>query len=54
MRLKRCDGCGTYTMLAACPKCGRAAKSPMPPSFSPEDKYGRYRRMAKFGKPETE
>lgn len=54
VKLKRCVGCGTYTMLAACPKCGGVAKSPMPPSFSPEDRYGKYRRMAKFGKPETE
>ena len=49
MRLKKCVACGTYTMKDACPKCGASAKSPMPPSFSPEDRYGKYRRMAKFG-----
>jgi len=54
MKLKRCTGCGAYTMLAACPKCGGCTKSPMPPSFSPEDRYGKYRRMAKFGRQATE
>jgi len=49
MKLKKCGSCGTYTMKAACPKCGCAAKSPLPPSFSPEDRYGKYRRVAKFG-----
>ena len=49
MKLKKCGSCGTYTMKAACPKCGCAAKSPLPPSFSPDDRYGKYRRVAKFG-----
>jgi len=51
MKLKRCGACWAYTMKDACPKCGAATKSPLPPPFSPEDRYGRYRRAAKFGKP---
>lgn len=47
MRIKRCDSCSVYTLKDACPKCGSPTKSPHPPKFSPEDKYGKYRRMAK-------
>jgi len=47
MKIKKCDSCGTYTMKDACPKCGAATKHPHPPKFSPEDKYGKWRRMAK-------
>jgi len=47
MKIKRCDSCGVYTLKDTCPKCGAAAKSPHPPKFSPEDKYGKYRRVAK-------
>ena len=36
-------------MKDVCPKCGAAAKLPHPPKFSPEDKYGRYRRISRYG-----
>lgn len=49
MKLRKCGACGTYTMKGVCPRCGGVAKSPLPPSFSPEDRYGKYRRAAKFG-----
>lgn len=39
--------CGQYTMQNQCPKCGSPAENPRPPKWSPEDKYGEYRRKAK-------
>ncbi|MBI4018532.1 MAG: nucleolar RNA-binding Nop10p family protein [Candidatus Aenigmarchaeota archaeon] len=39
--------CCTYTMHEKCPRCGSRTRSAHPPRFSIEDKYGRYRRMAK-------
>lgn len=47
MKMKKCPECKTYTMEDACKKCSAKTKFPGPPSFSPEDKYGKYRRMAK-------
>ena len=43
-KLRKC-GCG-YTMNDFCRKCGRSENS-HPQKFSIEDKYGRYRRMAR-------
>ena len=43
----KCQNCGRYTMQEVCPECGSRAVSPKPPRYSPEDKYARYRRMAK-------
>ncbi|OIO63550.1 ribosome biogenesis protein [Candidatus Woesearchaeota archaeon CG1_02_47_18] len=43
----KCSLCGSYTTAEACPKCGGKALSPRPARFSPEDKYGDYRRRAK-------
>lgn len=45
--IRNCVKCGTYTMKEVCPRCGTATKTAHPPKFSPEDRYGRYRRMAK-------
>ncbi|MDD5502358.1 MAG: RNA-protein complex protein Nop10 [Candidatus Thermoplasmatota archaeon] len=45
--LRRCHKCSLYTFEEKCPKCGAEAKVPIPPKFSPEDKYGKYRRMLK-------
>ncbi len=47
MRIKRCNSCGTYTFKEGCPGCGAATTSPHPPKFSPQDKYGKYRRRLK-------
>ena len=47
MKMKKCVECGAYTLENECPKCGAAASIPNPPSFSPIDKYGKYRRIAK-------
>lgn len=40
----RCTACRTYTFKATCPQCGQRAASPIPPKYSPEDRYGDYRR----------
>jgi len=42
----KCAECGSYTLDEAC-TCGGKALRPQPPKFSPEDKYGSYRRKVK-------
>jgi len=45
----KCLQCGRYTIdKGRCPYCGGALKNPHPAKFSPEDKYGKYRRMLKL------
>lgn len=47
--LRRCTVCGRYTLRqSACPSCGSPVRSPHPPKFSPEDRYGPYRRRMKL------
>jgi len=45
----KCSKCGKYTMKQVC-ECGGKAVLSKPPKYSPEDKYGHYRRKVK--KPE--
>ncbi len=47
MKMKKCKSCGAYTLKDICPSCGGQAISPHPPKFSPQDPYGKYRRMLK-------
>ena len=42
----KCSGCGDYTMSENC-KCGGKAVTIIPAKYSPEDKYGRFRRDVK-------
>lgn len=42
--MRKCPTCKTYTFREKCPKCGSDTISSQPPRFSPEDKYGKYRR----------
>lgn len=51
MKIKKCGKCLAYTLKDSCPKCGSNAVSPHPPKFSPEDKWGKYRRKAKEEQP---
>ncbi len=44
--LLKCPGCKSYALSEIC-ACGSLRVSPRPPKYSPEDKYGRYRRLAK-------
>jgi len=44
-RILRCSSCGRYTLKDACRDCGGPTVNTFPPRYSPEDKYGKYRRM---------
>jgi H/ACA ribonucleoprotein complex subunit 3 len=48
MKMRKCKSCETYTLKEKCPKCGNTTVSPNPPKFSPEDKYGKWRRLGKI------
>jgi H/ACA ribonucleoprotein complex subunit 3 len=43
-RILRCVNCAIYTMKATCPACGSRTENTFPPRYSPEDRYGKYRR----------
>ncbi|HIQ50075.1 MAG TPA: RNA-protein complex protein Nop10 [Nanoarchaeota archaeon] len=49
MKLRKCVKCKRYTLKELCPLCGANTISAHPPKFSPEDKYGKWRRKVKFG-----
>jgi H/ACA ribonucleoprotein complex subunit 3 len=40
----KCKACQEYTLKTICPKCGQKCNVPVPARYSPEDKYGEYRR----------
>ena len=42
----KCQKCGNYTLNEEC-GCGGKSSSVKPPKYSPDDKYGDYRRAAK-------
>ena len=42
----QCKKCGKYTLSMKC-SCGGKAIENKPPKYSPEDKYGAYRRKVK-------
>lgn len=44
--LRKCKVCGKYTMKDICP-CGNETIVPIPPRFSPQDRFGEYRRRLK-------
>lgn len=46
--LRKCTTCKKYTInKLICPYCGGQTKNSHPPKFSIQDKYGKYRRLAK-------
>lgn len=46
--LFKCTKCNRYTLnQRVCPSCGGPVSEPGPPKYSPQDKYGVYRRKAK-------
>lgn len=45
--IKKCINCNIYTLSDTCEKCNTKTIIPKPPKYSPEDKYGDYRRQAK-------
>jgi len=45
--LRICKSCSMYTLKNECPACGITTIMPIPPRYSPEDRYGTYRRRLK-------
>jgi H/ACA ribonucleoprotein complex subunit 3 len=45
VKIKRCGKCGAYTLKDVCLECNGKTFMPVPPRFSLEDPYGKYRRM---------
>lgn len=48
MNMLKCQKCHSYALDEQC-SCGGKRISPKPPKYSPEDKYGAYRRQVKYG-----
>jgi len=46
-RIRHCTTDLTYTLSTICPVCGKTTAIVHPARFSIEDRYGKYRRMAK-------
>ncbi|MFQ5911025.1 MAG: RNA-protein complex protein Nop10 [Thermoplasmata archaeon] len=46
--IRKCRECDIYTLAGKCPRCGIQTGMALPPRFSPEDRYGRYRRQLKM------
>ncbi|MBI2667824.1 nucleolar RNA-binding Nop10p family protein [Candidatus Woesearchaeota archaeon] len=42
-----CSKCGEYTLSKICQNCRLDTISVKPAKYSPEDRYGHYRRIAK-------
>jgi H/ACA ribonucleoprotein complex subunit 3 len=42
--MRVCRACHQYTLRERCATCGGPAKQPHPARYSPQDRYGRYRR----------
>lgn len=47
-QLRKCRGCGRYTLKGECPECGGETRSAHPAKFSPDDKYMRYRLAERY------
>tara|TARA_Y100000310_G_C20378689_1_gene667007 strand:- start:591 stop:770 length:180 start_codon:yes stop_codon:yes gene_type:complete len=45
--IHKCPTCLSYTLEESCSKCGEKTILPKPAKYSPEDKYGNYRREEK-------
>ncbi|MCK4443222.1 MAG: RNA-protein complex protein Nop10 [Thermoplasmata archaeon] len=45
--IRKCRSCDVYTLMEACSACGGPTVMAIPPRYSPEDKYGDYRRKLK-------
>jgi H/ACA ribonucleoprotein complex subunit 3 len=45
-KIRRCS-CGRYTLKEICPLDGKTTTYSQPARFSLEDRYGKYRRIAK-------
>ncbi len=46
-KIRRCGADNTYTLSLLCPVCGGPTSIAHPARFSVQDRFGKYRRMAK-------
>ncbi|MEF8833061.1 MAG: RNA-protein complex protein Nop10 [Candidatus Thermoplasmatota archaeon] len=46
-KIKKCLSCDEYMLKEFCGKCGEKTVNPKPPKYSPEDRFGEYRRRQK-------
>jgi len=46
----KCTKCSTYTLKTSCPNCNSKTLSPKPAKYSIDDKWGKWRRIAKKSK----
>lgn len=53
MKMRKCEKCRIYTLKENCKICGSVTISPHPLRFSPEDKWGEWRRKAKIKQEKT-
>ncbi|MFO8051093.1 MAG: RNA-protein complex protein Nop10 [Thermoplasmatota archaeon] len=44
-RIRLCRSCGRLSLRQECPQCGRPTENTFPPRYSPQDRYGKYRRL---------
>jgi len=47
MKLRKCPNCERYTLKMKCSRCDNETILPIPARFSPEDRFGKYRRRMK-------
>jgi len=52
--LFRCPKDFTYTMNEKCPRCGDSTVMAVPPKYSPDDKYARYRSPLAYQTPTSQ
>lgn len=43
--MRKCPECGSYSLKDEC-GCGSATATPLPAKYSPDDRYGEYRRKS--------
>ena len=44
--IRRCPFCGRYSTDAKCKKCNCSTVTAHPAKYSPDDRYGKYRRIS--------
>lgn len=42
-----CENCSVYCLEKNCLKCSKKTSNPCPAKYSPEDKYAKYRKIAR-------
>jgi len=50
LHILKCKNCNKYTLKEYCLNCNEKTISTKPAKFSPEDKWGKWRRKAKSSK----